>query len=294
MNARANIGYLYNKDYFTGINQTEPGSKEKFFIENLNGKINDIIHFKWNNTDKVLLLSNDENDTINNENGFKLVTTYPGLLSGAGMAHEVNTKGELKLGFYFDYSSGLPVIPGSSVKGVLRSAFPQWKKHIKDTPEEFKKSKTALINSFLTGSEKLSYSENIRENIQAIEDEIFEGEIKGIPLSIYDRDTFLEAVIIKASQYPSTLQRILGSDSITPHIHDGLPYQQSMLKNPVPLPFIKVLPGIEFLFQFDLKERKNQILSRKERIDLFKQILLTLGIGAKTNVGYGQFETVKD
>ncbi len=57
---------------------------------------------------------------------FDVVTTYPGLLIGTGYTHEKkNDEDAFKIGFFFDYTSGMPIIPGSSVKGLLRSAFPQ-------------------------------------------------------------------------------------------------------------------------------------------------------------------------
>jgi CRISPR-associated protein Cmr6 len=218
-----------------------------------------------------------------------------GLLIGSGMEHEINTEAELKLGFYFDFTSGMPVIPGSSVKGALRSVFPQWGKH-KDTSDEIKWTKTFFIKSILTGVdiETLKTSNRGREykkEIVEIEEEIFDGKMQGKPISIYNRDVFFDAIITKPSNYASTKDQILGTDSITPHVHEGLSYAESMMKNPVPLPFLKVLPGVEFIFQFDLKERKNQSLTIKQRIDLFKAIILTTGLGAKTNVGYGQFRT---
>ena len=55
---------------------------------------------------------------------FDLETTYPGLLIGSGITHGSGLLGELKLGFFMDYTTGLPVVAGSSIKGVLRSAFP--------------------------------------------------------------------------------------------------------------------------------------------------------------------------
>jgi len=289
----ANIGYQFNRVYFEDLQLTQKEGNEthlKKYIEDF------LIKRKWNTSDKQILLEIEESKLA--ERGFKLKTTYPGLLVGAGMEHEINTKGELKLGFYFDHSTGMPVIPGSSVKGAIRSAFPQWMKH-KKTPPEIKKIKTIFIESLISGKkmEELEYLKKNKEQfnavsskIQAIEYEIFEGVLNDKPLSIYNRDVFLDAVIVQASRYEMTQGEILGTDSITPHIHDGFSYEQSMLKDPVPLPFIKVLPGVVFLFQFDLKSRHGQILSLAERINLFQKILLTLGIGAKTNVGYGQFE----
>ena len=43
------------------------------------------------------------------------------------MVHETNNQGELKLGFFFDHTSGLPMLPGSSVKGAIRGAFPNFR-----------------------------------------------------------------------------------------------------------------------------------------------------------------------
>ena len=54
---------------------------------------------------------------------FELKTTYPGALIGSGLVHGVGDDHEIKIGFQFDYVSGLPYIPGSSVKGILRSMF---------------------------------------------------------------------------------------------------------------------------------------------------------------------------
>ncbi|MCD7838802.1 MAG: RAMP superfamily CRISPR-associated protein, partial [Clostridiales bacterium] len=54
---------------------------------------------------------------------FDLKTTYPGLLAGTGLPHGAGVKGELAIGFTFDYVTGLPYLPGSTVKGVLRSGF---------------------------------------------------------------------------------------------------------------------------------------------------------------------------
>lgn len=67
--------------------------------------------------------------TISNTKNFDLTTTYPGLLVGSGYNHpklkekEDGTKNneDFQLGFFFDYTTGLPLISGSSIKGVLKS-----------------------------------------------------------------------------------------------------------------------------------------------------------------------------
>ena len=70
-----------------------------------------------------------------NKNILNLKTIYPGLLIGSGYGHDFkgdveNDKKEqeneaFKIGFYFDFTTGMPVIPGPSIKGAIRSCFPQ-------------------------------------------------------------------------------------------------------------------------------------------------------------------------
>lgn len=59
-------------------------------------------------------------------NQFLLTVGYPGLLIGIGNPHDSgmdDKSEEIGVGFSFDYVTGQPYIPGSSVKGVLRTYF---------------------------------------------------------------------------------------------------------------------------------------------------------------------------
>ena len=60
---------------------------------------------------------------IDNAIGFELTTTYPGLLIGSGYNHPKlkNNDDDYQLGFFFDHTTGLPIISGSTIKGVLKS-----------------------------------------------------------------------------------------------------------------------------------------------------------------------------
>ena len=196
----------------------------------------------------------------NKDHSFELTTTYPGLVLGTGYSHETGTEGELKLGFYFDWTTGLPIIPGSSVKGVLRSTF--------RTPEFIK----ALLNTKQNEQIALKH-----DTLDAWEKEIF-GSLNG-ETPQKGGDIFHDAVLVK------TDKAILADDFITPHINREN-IKMSPFSNPTPLMFLKVKPHITFRFQFDLKHSEG--LTGKEKSDVFKEILLLLGIGAKTNVGYGQ------
>lgn len=199
--------------------------------------------------------------------------SYPGLVSGIGISHETGITGEFKLGVHFNFTYGLPVLYGSSVKGTLRSAFIAKEgngKILEYEPYFLKK---------VTGRD---WSQN---EIKMLFESIFEGKEDGNPKSIYKRDIFFDAVIVETDNKG----RILCSDSITPH---GGPNKDNPLKNPIPITFMKIAPGCEMEFRFKLTDsyaNGNKLFSAEEKEKLFKKIILTLGVGAKTNVGYGQF-----
>jgi len=225
--SNANIGWLFYKDYFSDINYSnlEDKSNEK----TIEAKVKNIL---------LQTPSIEDTEVLGNAH-FKATTTYPGLILGSGNAHELpGIKGQAILGFSFDYTSGLPIISGSSIKGVLRSAF----KH------------TDYIKEYLDDS----------IDVTGLEKEIFDN-----------RDIFFDANIIEADG----LSKILGDDFLAPHGED-------LLKNPVPLRFIKVLPNITFRFDFELNDG---VISKSSKLKLFQNILDDLGLGAKTNVGYGKF-----
>ena len=231
----ANIGWLFYKNYFQDINYNNLTDKQNETI--IQDKVQNII-----NQTPTIQNQNDENMLGNMH--FQATTTYPGLLLGSGNAHELpSIEGQAILGFHFDYTSGLPIIQGSSIKGVLRSAF----KH-----QEYIKE---LLN-------------NIDININELEKEIFDNG-----------DIFFDAEIIESDNF----NKILADDYLAPH-------GDNPFKNPIPLRFIKVLPNIIFRFDFELFDG---IISKESKSKLFQNILEDLGLGAKTNVGYGKFNNFR-
>lgn len=186
----------------------------------------------------------------------KMEVLYPGLITGVGIQHEASVEGEVKLGLHFDYTYGFPIVYGSSVKGVLKSFF-----------------EDVYSGSYDAG--KLSL-------------DIFDGiGPDGNPKSIYDRDIFYDAVILR----PNADGRVLAMDSLAPH---GGTRHDDPFANPVPISFAKVASGVILRFRFDLKDSKDAsgvvVLSAAKKLDLFIEILTTFGVGAKTNVGYGQLK----
>ncbi|MGB4847025.1 MAG: type III-B CRISPR module RAMP protein Cmr6 [Saprospiraceae bacterium] len=248
-----------------------------------------------------------------NEN-IHLRTVYPGLLTGSGYSHETGIKNEFKLGFFFDHTTGLPIIPGSSVKGVLRSAFPSY--HLKEEKKANQDARAEfiirIINKNSEGLYNLSESDKIF--VHSLELAVFEGVDINATLqkktretdtfawlknkdnwlytSTYHRDIFFDAILEKSDHHQTKEDgNLFGSDFVTPHINREKP-ELSPYTNPVPIMFLKILPNVTFIFQLFLCNSKlgdNEFLA-VSKSDLFRQILLTIGIGAKTNVGYGQFE----
>lgn len=234
----------------------------------------------------------------------KMEVQNPGLLTGAGYPHEVAYAGEFKLGFHFDHTGGLPVLPGSTVKGTLRALWPQYD-YAPAAPAVFKADKTAakaalqhkkaaFIFSLLKAAglsvpANTEAPEAARAFVHRVELALFEGwntlTIDGetpeyLPGS--KRAVFFDAFPVAPAG--SARVSLLGRDALTPHGADPL-------KNPVPLPFVKVLPGVCFEFRFRLRELpvlEQVSLTPTQMLRLFNDLLERTGIGAKTNVGYGR------
>lgn len=243
-----NLYKLYYQDYYTDVDfsfllddNSETPQNEKDKIKNRNQEL------CGTNMLKVI-----DNPAAPHDHRFKLQVCYPGLVTGVGINHEAKLEGEFKLGMHFDWTWGMPVVYGSSVKGVLKSWF-----------AEFYKNKYQDDDSL----------------ISKLIDDIFEGGKK----SIYQRDIFFDAVIVTSNSQV----KILASDSITPH-------GENPLENPTPIAFMKIAPGCTLEFRFRLCDTVvgGMKFSVADKLELFKDILTTVGIGAKTNVGYGQLKIV--
>lgn len=298
-----NISWLYYKKYYHGLYSLRDEYDRKIDVTENKNKDSKIIeeYFEEENSNIINTVFEKEKRTIvPGLIRFELKTTYPGLLIGSGMIHETGLLGEAKLGFQFDHTTGLPCIPGSSIKGLLRSVFPY---SIKDANPSDKKE-IAKVDNYR--KERISYLQNITEiktlglnesEIRVLEYAVFAGTNGKDALKCQQRDVFFDAVITDAPK------RFLGLDYITPH---------KPLKNPIPIKFFKILPNVTFSFSFKLydtvlyKEKAYtpnglkqtgfevegenvKVITAKKKIAIFKQILLDFGVGAKTNVGYGQF-----
>jgi CRISPR-associated protein Cmr6 len=251
------MNYLFNVSYY------DVEDNGDFSYRNF-GKCNDSI---INQTYK----SGDEEIPFTNDYSFSLRTAYPGLLIGVGNTHEAGSKvsgeetegAEIKLGFTIDFVTGLPIIPGSTVKGVLRSAFRNYSEYVKDIF-----SSKGVTNA----------------DIAELEENIFGNPNQGSCI-------FYDAIPVKTGKGG----RLFGLDNITPHNKPydptkeggGEEYKMNGLKNPIPLTMLKVISGVSFLFRFNLSGFRYAGINSETLKGVFIEILMDIGIGAKTNVGYG-------
>ena len=309
---KGNLGLLYTRRYYNEIDENVLDGR-KITINSPNGG-------KPIKTDYQTLYYNSRNSNIirqarraplsssaliSGATPLPLETTYPGLLTGVGIPHGTGHNGEAKLGLVFDHTTGLPYIPGSSVKGLLRSVFPlqdeelaeKYDRNAKDYEKKNKQDKANECKAKakalrLQAGEKRNWIVKLLDNkistdqVDDLERSIFVGEEidkkTGELCFVSQRDIFFDAL-------PTAMSRngLLGLDFITPH-------KNNEFKDPTPIQFMRIEPGVTFRFEFSLRDSqcRGEILCDKEtKRDLFEKILTTVGIGAKTNVGYGQLKS---
>lgn len=299
-----NIGWVFYKDYYQKL---KPALKEadglkkikelKLGLEDKNKTItNQLLTNHASSSFAVGSLANCK---------FTACTQYPGLMAGLGTQHSIGHEEEVKLGFSFDHTTGLPYLPASSVKGILRSYFPSRLREAasglrENSPErkalEHKAGRLyELMTQFLLP--KAAFEGRLSEaDLQKLEEQIFNGILPqptaegATHQSLYERDIFFDAYPF-ATKYEGNGKgdkgRFLGLGAITPH-------GKNPLKNPIPLRFLKVLPGVHFEFQFRLHDAviAGQQFNTFHKFQLFQTIITYFGIGAKTNVGYGRMGKV--
>lgn len=204
-----------------------------------------------------------------------------GLLIGSGLAHGLpGSEEDVKTGLQFDYTSGLPVIPGSSVKGVIRSAFPTIKED-KEQSNEADAEKLNYIKSLIADIPEFSALGLEDKDILELGNQMFNHG-----------DIFADALLVgygTRTKQQSPVNQALAEDYITPHT--GGPLAQ-----PIPIKIVKVAPGVTFAFCFKFNETKigAKVVSASMKKALCAAILQDLGVGAKTNVGYGVLKEVKN
>ncbi|HUM51388.1 MAG TPA: type III-B CRISPR module RAMP protein Cmr6 [Chitinophagales bacterium] len=278
-----NLGLLFYKQLYKDVLQSNRNMldiDDNALIFNVDKKQSEFIPYYNDMYEKKLsayTVPSAKNQVGNST--FSLFTTYPGLLIGSGYMHSTNTTGDAAIGFYFDHTTGLPTIPGSSVKGVLKSLFENGNDKTDEAAVDAIHFIIDRIIENIPQEEKSAWTDikskiNNTVVLNELKEDIFGSQEKE------GKDIFYDVVL----DIETRAVKFIGSDYITPH-------QPNLLKNPIPLQFLKVLPNISFQFKFNLKDAT--LLNAKQKETLFKKILLTIGVGAKTNVGYGQFSETK-
>ena len=301
-----NIGLFFYRGYY----------QDYYGAKGLKNSANDYQLDMSNKKNKLFKKYSDISDNkyinisgkIKKNTSVSLTTTYPGLYTGSGYTFGAGVQGEFQMGFLFDHTTGLPYFPGSSIKGAVRAAFPnnEGGKLIKNTKHRKQRIKflwgeiiEKIINKDCKLYNEISNKESdLEQIISKIELELFEGrdffieeaerkrlikegkkeDVKEQYLSIYKRDIFHDVFISKTVRKGATSEHFLGIDYITPH--------PKPLKNPIPLTFLKILPEVEISFQFSFND--GYYLTAEEKSLLVVEIIKSFGIGAKTNIGYGQ------
>jgi CRISPR-associated protein Cmr6 len=278
-----NIGLWFDKlllKEYNGLHQNIKDDKKELEAW-VQKKSNDFFGSRWSQYKEI----NNSPFLNNTFSSFEIKSENPGLVCGIGYEHEIGYKNEFKHGFSFDYTTGLPYVPGSSVKGTLRSAFKitGYLESIIDNMQD------DSFNS-KTSKEMLKNLKEHKSHIKwdKLEKSIFEGKeyLTGDPLKSNMIDVFFDSFISNVEKD----MEFLHDDYTTSHRQEDGSY--SPLKEPNPIRFIKVRPDVTFKFQFRLSETvisNDLTLTEEIKLEIFKMILLDFGIGAKTNVGYGQF-----
>lgn len=231
-----NLHLLYNKTYYKNLNPDLSVSDIKEKNERMIGSI---------------FYEKDYTPSPVSKDTFCLKTVYPGLLVGTGYAHGISNDEDFKIGFSFDYVTGQPYIPGSSVKGIMNSLF-------SSHPE---------VVAELLNCDKETVSK-LKENIFADYDEA-------------GRDIFLDAVI----KHGDKTGKVLSNDYITPHVSPTKNPKPIKLLKVLP----DVVFEFRFVLKDTVVQSNNgeYRLKAEDKKNLFKMILCEFGAGAKTNVGFG-------
>ena len=177
---------------------------------------------------------------------FKTVSPF---VTGLGITHPVEN------GFAWHHTLGVPYLPGSSLKGALRSWVSQW-----------------LLDTQL---ERRAFGPRPAER----DDEANQTKLDTGSVLFFDA---LPCGKVK-----------LVSDVMTPHYAEY--YQEGDVPgdwlSPVPIPFLTVAQGAEFLICLAPRSNQNE-QHRKDCqsvLEHLSEALEHLGAGAKTAVGYGRF-----
>lgn len=281
-----NNHYLFNVQYYDYLFEDTPNYKETKYLNNLLLKttLNGSDHFSYPKTI--------------GSHSCSMSVVYPGILIGIGNPHmagntktskkeesndkerndEKSNQEEIKAGITLDYTTGLPYIPGSSIKGAIRSVFKQpGEKGKKETEGHYQQrceayhSRLEYVRTRIHDvcPDKCVLTEEV---LMKLEKEIFASSEMG------QGDVFYDAFPVKGGPQG----KLFAFENITPH---------EDFKEPQTFRMLKLLPGVVFDFRFRIMNSKViPALTADKKLELFKIFISDFGLGAKTNLGFGMLE----
>lgn len=174
----------------------------------------------------------------------------------------------------FDYTLGHVYVPGSSIKGALRAYI-----HEGSTRLQSVYKKLSATN------------EDITSVIESMERDLFDAN-ENEPVIYYD--SFITGIPISTNEN-SKKYVIYNSEFITPHVKDVENEKIDLLHTPNPLYILKVVNGA--MLNINIQVPTWMIEKYSELgVDIYEDILVPafeeLGVGAKTNTGFGHFKEV--
>jgi len=191
----------------------------------------------------------------------KAKSTSP-FITGLGSGHPTET------GMILDRNTGLPYIPASSIKGVLRLS-----------------CAVNLANK--------KYSDGNVPDDDEILVKYFGSESDSNPK---------RGQLIILDAYPEQVPK-LKVDIMNPHFgmyYSGENKQPVETESPVPIKFLAVKEGVTFVFRWAFMPLGNKILSDEEKQTvqtevnaMFDTAFETVGFGEKTAIGYGRFKKIE-
>lgn len=206
---------------------------------------------------------------MHEQNGAKVITVraklQSPLITGIGKTHPN------EVGMTFDHTMGIPYLPATGIKGLVRLA------HILNLIEDTDKA-NALIDEDKNELDDLDPASLIPN--------IFGGDMKN-GREIGKR----RGSVVFLDAYPDKIPD-LHLDIMNPHY--GEYYGDDLGKippadylDPVPVQFLTVQRGTTFVFRMIISGENESL--REPVIKALQKALLDQGFGAKTAVGYGRF-----
>jgi CRISPR type III-B/RAMP module RAMP protein Cmr6 len=173
------------------------------------------------------------------------------------------------VGLYCERTTGLPIIPGTALKGVV-STWACWSEHFNPADRAFR---------------EFSKNSTQRRNFTAQEAQLARRILGD------DNPNGSESAgeVIFLGGFPLTVPA-LGLDIVNPH-HDA----QGNPVDPKPNTFLCLEPGTQWRFAFYVRpgaQQAGDLIATTKR--WMEEALTQLGIGAKTAAGYGRFRTPTD